>query len=119
MPASSKLSAVGRPVGRDLRCQARAIKGSLRGRLRTGRASKKDPAAQGKTPPGPCQPPPAGGSASYRLAVGALKTLIEHSWAHLALIFALEQRTTAVFVAPAAARLVRRAVEDHSSILDP
>src|SRR4051812_21098364 len=92
---------------------------SASGGLRTGRTGKKDPAAQGKTPPGLYQPPLVGGSASYRLAVGALKTAIEHSRAHLALIFALEQRTIAVFVAPPAARLVRRAVEDHSSILDP
>src|SRR4051812_585090 len=60
-----------------------------------------------------------GGLIIYRLAVGAQEAAIEDSRSHLALILAFEQRTTATFVAPFVARLVRRAIEDHPVALDP
>src|SRR5215217_7173002 len=61
----------------------------------------------------------AGGWAAYRLvAVGAVEASIEHSRAHLALVVALEQGAAAVFITPAVARLVGRAVEDHPIALD-
>src|SRR5436305_11933860 len=93
---SSKLSWVGMPLGRLLRCQARAIVVLLSVR-RIGAASRagKTRRRRGRTPPGPGLPPLAGGSASTGLAVGALEAAVERARAHFALVLALEQGAAA------------------------
>ena len=99
---SSKLSAVGMPLGRLLRCQARAIVVLLSAppHRRSGE-HKKDPAVKGTHRRVWVSLRWRGGSAPTALAVGALEAAIEDPRAHFALVLALEQGAAAALVAPA------------------
>ena len=124
---SSKLSAVGMPVGRLFRCQARAIAHLLLlpadavGRVASCTArttDTKDPAVKGNTA-GSDSLRAVGAQLTTALAVGALEASIEHARSHLALVLALEECAAAALVAPAIAGLIGRAIEDHPIALDP
>src|SRR4051794_13195805 len=104
---SSKLSWVGMPWGRLLRCQARAITvPPPRTAHRRGAVDKEDPAVKGKHRRVSIEPPRAEAQLATGLAVGALKAAIQHPGTRLALVVAFEQRAAATFVAPVHARLV-------------
>src|SRR5690349_5275921 len=140
---SSKLSAVGIPVGRLFRCQALGIvevlhsppcKGGAGGGCERSERSDvrptpypslpgrgiptRRPGGEGETPPGRVSLRWSEAQPSTALAVGAFEAAIESAWAHLALILPLEQRAAAALVAPAVPRLVRGAVEDDLVALD-